>query len=200
MSTANTPPAEAKPAAEQTPPPPAEKPPEPRKIELTEAELEERVSKAVTAAADKARKDAEKAARDAAAERAKADGDVAKQLEATAAERDALKAEREQLAREVRSLKVSQQLRDHLAATHADYVGNAVDILPHVERQIADDTTEAQIARLIEKESAAFAERNPRAPKGGGAPAAVAGRISPAPAHQPPPANGDRRQRLTMAF
>ena len=75
------------------------------------------------------------------------------------------------------------RLRDHLAdpANKLDaYLPNAPDIMLHVERALPADAKPEDVAKVIAEQARAFAERTPRAVKGG----------APAPVSRTGPASG----------
>jgi vacuolar-type H+-ATPase subunit E/Vma4 len=135
------------------------------KITLTAAELQAKieaaaadaVNRANEAAADKARKDKEAAD----AETARKNGEFEKLAEAEREKREAAE-RRAQLA------EVNVALRDHLADKHPDYLANAPDIMLHVEKHLAADAKPADVKKLIEEQSKAFADRTPRKVAAGG--------------------------------
>ena len=98
------------------------------------------------------------------------------------------KAEQEKaaLAQQVRNLKVRDALNGHLARELPAYAAVADDILPHIERHLSDGDNDDAIAAIVKREAKAFAERNPRQTKGGGAPEPTreSGRLPDAP-HNP---------------
>jgi hypothetical protein len=63
---------------------------------------------------------------------------------------------------------VNVALRDHLADKHPDYLANAPDIMLHVEKHLAADAKPADVKKLIEEQSKAFADRTPRKVAAGG--------------------------------
>jgi hypothetical protein len=138
-------------------PPKANKPPEdqPKKLELTEEEIESRINARLDAerrkAEDKVKREREEADRKAAEEQGKF-----KELA------DAERAKREAAEAENRTLKTRIALGDHLAAKHPEYVGRAKYILPLIPADTADD----QLAKAVETAAAEFVKDNPVQPKG----------------------------------
>lgn len=137
------------------------------------------------------------------AERAKWEADNATKAREAQEEADRKKAEEEgkwkeladkekakaaELAAENRRLRVTNDLRDHLADKHPDYIGVAKYILP----TIPADTKDGDLAAAIEKAAAEYVKDNPRAAKGGsgGAPAAPSSRSNKQPEKR---ANGNNR-------
>lgn len=103
--------------------------------------------------------------------------DAATKAEARAAEAEqrAAAAERKALLKDV-----EVKLRDYLALNHKEYLGNALDIMLHVEKAVPIDATDALITRIIDAQAKAFVERSKAARgTGGGAPgSAVRGRMA----------------------
>lgn len=150
--------------------PPANPPQnQPKKLELSEDELQAKINAALDAerkkADDKAKKEREEAER----KKAEEQGEFK-----TLLERETEKSTT--LAAENRTLKVKLALGEHLAAKHPDYVGSAKYILPLVPA----DTKEEDLAKAVETAAVEFVKDNPRQGKPStGAPPA-------------PPATGNR--------
>lgn len=193
---AGAPPA-PKPNDPPAPPKPSD-PPQPKKIELTEDELNARIFAAAEAErkrlADERQREKEEAERKKAEEQGEYQK-IAKQEEEkrTAAEQKAAAAERRaQLA------EVNIALRDHLAGDDARraYLNNAPDIMLHVEKALAADAKPEDVAKLIEKETAAFIQRTGAAQgtRGTGGPGANRGKL-PAGMQLPPARNENNNRR-----
>jgi hypothetical protein len=146
------------------PPAPATPPAkDPKKIELTDDELQAKIDAAVKSQQDKAdaaaKKKQDEADRKAAEEQGKW-----KELSETEQKRNA------ELAAENRTLKTRIALGDHLAAKHPEYVARAKYILPLIPGDVADDG----LAKAVEDAAAEFVKDNPIQAKGAaGAPAAA---------------------------
>lgn len=130
-------------------------PPDPETLTLTKAQLKAQIDAAVAErdrrAEEKAKKDREAAE----AEEAKKRGEFEK---VAGAEKDrADKAERE-----VRTLRQSIALRDHLAEKHPDYIGCARYIAPLIPADVEGD----DLAKAVEKTAAQYVKDNPRQTKG----------------------------------
>lgn len=171
--------------------------PEPKRIELTEAEIEQRTKAAVEAALkaerDKAADEARKAKEAADAEEAKKRGEFEKLAQQEQAKREKAEQRVAEAERKALLADVSVQLRDHLAEKHPEYLTNAPDIFLHVKEKLEDDAEPDAIAKLIADEAKAFAERTGKAKAG---PPAAPSRSSRAPADLPKPqqpANGAPR-------
>lgn len=172
-------------AAPATPAAPPAK--DPKKIELTEDEIQARIDAAVKKRDDDAaKKDADAKAK-AEEEEAKKRGEFEK-IAATAEEkRKAAEDKAAASERRAQLAEVKGQLHDHLADKHPDYVRNATDIMLHVEKKLPADAKPDDIAKLIEEEAKSFVERTPRASSTSGAPGgATRGKI-PSGTVVPPP-------------
>jgi hypothetical protein len=128
-----------------------DKKPDAKKVELTEEELEQRITARLEAerkkTADKVAKDKEEADRKAAEDQGKF-----KEL----AEKE--KADRLKLQAENRQLRMESTLRDHLASKHPEYASVAKYILPTVPV----DTADADLPKAIEAAAAQYVKDNPR--------------------------------------
>lgn len=136
---------------------PPKKPDEPKKLELTEEELQSRIKSALDDQQKKADQKAQKEREDAERKAAEEQGKF-KELA------DKERAEKERLAAENRTLRVSSALRDHLAEKHPEYVGTAKYILPLVPADADGD----ELAKAIESAAEQYVKDNPRQPKSGG--------------------------------
>jgi hypothetical protein len=142
----------------------------PKKIELTDDELQAKIDAALTAERQKA---------DAAAKR-KADEDKRKADEEQGKWKELSETEQKrnaELAAENRTLKTRIALGDHLASKHPDYVARAKYILPLIPGDVTDDG----LAKAVEDAAAEFVTANPTQPKGsaGAPPAPRGGNVKP---------------------
>jgi hypothetical protein len=156
---------------------PGEKKPDdqPRKIEMTEEELDARLKSHAEMLLTKER--------DAAAKKAQADKDEAERIKAekdgefkTLAEKDRQareKAEQERDAAKLdtRRLAVKDQLRDYLAEKHPAHATAAKWIMPAIDFDLK--TEDAEIGKRIAKAADEYVKDNPRQTGGGGAPGSI---------------------------
>lgn len=135
-------------------------------VSLTPDELNAKIQEAVAAAVKKERAKAKKKAAKAAEVEDDADedddddGEDADEV-ISKAEARAARAEQEAAAAKKEALlaKVENKLNAYLALNFRDLIGNAPDIMLHIERALTPDAKEGEIARLIEAQSKAFADR-----------------------------------------
>lgn len=145
---------------------------QPKKIELTEDELNERVSSAVKAAVQKrdaeadakSKKDREEADR----KKAEEQGEFKKLADAEREKREAADRERDAARLDKRKLEVKDRLRDYLAEKHPAYAAAAKWMMPAVEFDLATD--DKDIDKRIAAAADAYVKDNPRQTGGGGAP------------------------------
>jgi hypothetical protein len=175
----------------------------PDRIELTEDELTERITAAVTAAREEdktKRKQAEKEKRDRERRERGEDEEEEDPKEVIAkAEKRAADAEQEaaQAKRDATIAKIENKLRDYLVGNYKEFLGNATDIMLHIEKALTPDATEQAISRLIEAHTKSFVERVKQAKGSHGAPA---GGIRRLPLGTPPqPATEERQQKAESA-
>lgn len=158
MSDPNNPgpaPAPQSPAPAAPAPKPGDKP-EPKKVELTEDELQARMTAAVEADRQKREKADAKEKADREAEEAKKRGEFEKVAEQEKARADAAEAK-------LRRRELQDAVRAHLKKDHAGYEDNDVDVLAHVMANLAPDADEAITKRVIGEQARAFVERTPKA-------------------------------------
>jgi hypothetical protein len=164
---ANDPAPGAPPAA----PPP--KPNDPKKIELTEDEIEQRTQSAVNAALEKDRKKRETDAAKEKEERERKEAEEQGKYKELSDKADERRSEAEEKAaaaeRRAQLAEVNIELRDYLGSTDEllPYLPNAVDIMVHVEKKLAADAKAEDVTRIIKEEAKAFAERTGKVKKTG---------------------------------
>jgi hypothetical protein len=149
-------------AAEPEKKPVADKKPAdaPKKLELTEEELEHRVSERLEAEkrkaeeAEAARKAEEKAARD------KERGEFKSLYEAEQARVKAIEVERDTLKLQVRRREADAILRDHIAAEARDYLPAVKYMAPLLA--VNADTKDDEIRKQVKDIVAAYVQDNPR--------------------------------------
>jgi hypothetical protein len=153
---------------------------EPKKIELTEEELSQRINAAtvdaVKKAEEKAAAAAKKKADDDAAKAAKEQGDFKKLYDGEVELKKKAEQERDEARTETRSKHVEILLGRYLAKNHKEYVDAAEWIRPHVK--FAPDDDDAKIEKAIKETVDQYVKDNPRAAGsggGGGAPSAARG-------------------------
>lgn len=137
------------------------------KLTLTAEELDAKIAEAVAAAVKADRKKAKAKAKTKAhpqddAEDAEDEDDTedADEIVRKAETRAALAEQRAAEAEKKATLAVVEnKLRDYLALNFRDLIGNAPDIMLHVEKALTPGAKDAEIARLIDSHSKAFAER-----------------------------------------
>lgn len=83
----------------------------------------------------------------------------------------AAKQEATEANRRAQIAEVGVLLRDHLTEKYKEFVGNAKDIILHIEKDLPDNPKPAEIQRLIADHSRAFVERIRNAKGAHGAPA-----------------------------
>jgi hypothetical protein len=162
----------------------------PKKIELTEDELNAKVEAALTAERQKADAAAKRKADE---DKRKADEEQGKWKELA----DTEKTRNAELAAENRTLKTRIALGDHLAAKHPDYVARAKYILPLIPADTADDG----LAKAVEDAAAEFVTANPTQPKGsaGAPPAPRGGNVKPGGQGNKPNGHANRFAQSTAA-
>ena len=155
------------------------------KLTLTQKELDDRIAAAVEDGVKKAREKAKQKAK-AKAKRQEAeaeDGDDDEAEEDPAeivrdAETRAAKAEQERdlAMKEALMARVENKLNAYLALNLREFMGNAPDIMLHIEKALSPGAKDAEIARLIESHSKAFSERvkAARRPASGATPGGLA--------------------------
>jgi hypothetical protein len=148
---------------------------QPRKIELTEEELDARLKSHAEALLIKER--------EAAAKKAQAEKDEAERIKAekdgefkTLAEKDRQARERAEQERDAakldtRRLAVKDQLRDYLAEKHPAHATAAKWIMPAIDFDLK--TEDAEIGKRIAKAADEYVKDNPRQTGGGGAPGSI---------------------------
>lgn len=140
---------------------------QPAKLELTEQELQDRIEAATVAAVKADRDEQKKKAREKkkqlAREEAEEDEEEQEDPKEIIANAETRAAEAEQRAAEAEKkalmADVNVRLRDYLTANFKEFVGNAPDIILHIERALSENAKEQEIIRLIEAQSKAFVER-----------------------------------------
>lgn len=131
------------------------------KVTLTKDELAQQIADALKADREK-RKKKEKAKQ----REAEPDDDEEEQedpeevirkaeLRAATAEQ-----ERDEAKKQALLAQVENKLRDYLALNMRQFIGNAPDIMLHIEKALTANAKEGEIARLIESHAKAFAERS----------------------------------------
>jgi membrane protein involved in colicin uptake len=177
-------------------PPPQPKPNEAPKLQLTEAELQQKIADATNAALAAERKKREeadaKALEEGERKKAEEQGEYQKLAEADRAKREAAEQQRDEAIRRAQLAEVNIQLRDYLAADdRKQFLANAPDIMLHVEKELAPDAKSEDVAKLIEKKTAEFVARTAPAkagaqgaPSGGARGKLPAGQGAPAPKPQ----------------
>jgi hypothetical protein len=173
-------------------PKPAPEPTGPKKLELSEDELQSRIDAAIEKEREKHQTAAQKEKDEADRKAAEEKGEFKTLAEKERAEREKSDARAAEAERKAQLLEVNLSLRDHLAAKHPEYLANAADIMLHVKDKLAADAKPADITKLIEAEAKAFVERTPRG-KVAPPPPAPSGRASPGGAKDPEGANGKRQ-------
>lgn len=142
---------------------------QPKKIELTEDELTQRIAAATEAALNKERETAaQKAQREkeeAEREKAEKDGEYQKLAEADRKRAEAAERDRDEARLTAKRADVNIQLRDYLAEKHAEYVGVAKYIMPLVEFDLKTDAKELE--KRISAAADQYVKDNPRKPAGG---------------------------------
>lgn len=179
-----------------------DKPGDDGKLTLTQAELDQRIAAATEAAAkaerDRAVADRQREKEEAERKKAEEQGEYQKVAQQEEAKRKEAEARAAAAERRALLADVNVQLRDHLAATDAlkPFLGNAPDIMLHVEKKLGDDAKPDDIAKLIDAEAKSFAART-TAGKGaaGGAPAGGQRGKLPAGQHSPETRQPPARQR-----
>ncbi len=148
---------------------------QPKKIELTEDELNAKITAAAEAAANRERDAAAKKAKaekDAEEEkRAKEQGEFKTLAEKADEKRQAAERERDAARLDKRRLEVKDRLRDYLAEKHPAYVAVAKYITPLIEFDLTTD--EKDIDKRISAAADSYVKDNPRQTGAGGAPGAI---------------------------
>lgn len=141
------------------------------KLALTQDELDAKIADAVKAAVKADRKERQKAQKQKQKQQEEAnadDGDADEDDDAEDPAEIAAKAEtraaraeqeRDQAVKEALLAKVENKLRDYLALNLREFIGNAPDIMLHIERALPAGAKEQEIQRTIESHAKAFAER-----------------------------------------
>lgn len=140
----------------------------PEKVELTPEELEAKLAEARELALKEDREKRKQKEKEKRAEERKARGEDEEEEDPAevikAAEQRAAEAEQRAAEAEKKSLMadVNVKLRDYLTSDTnlKPYLGNAPDIILHIERALPKDATDQAIHRLIESHTKAFVERS----------------------------------------
>jgi hypothetical protein len=176
---------EPKPGTNPQPQPP---PPQPNPEDTVKAAVEVARKQWEVDQQKKAAKEKEDAERKAAEEQ----GKWKELADKERTDREKATAELSTMHRENQLLKVDRQLRDYLAdETRREYLGNAPDIMLHVEKRLEPDAKPEAVTKLIADEVKAFMDRTPRGLRGNGAPPAPRAGKLPAGSALPPRKDGD---------
>lgn len=172
-------------------------------LKLTKDELEQKIADALKADREK-RKAKEKKQKEREADDDENGDDEEDAAEVISkAERRAAEAEqeRDQAIKEALLAKVENKLRDYLTINFREFIGNAPDIMLHIEKALSPKSSEQEVARLIKSHAEAFVERTKAARRpASGAPAGGARGLSRpnVPGGSPAPAGEDREQRRAV--
>lgn len=142
-------------------PPPENPPAEPKKIELTEEELQARIEAAVKKERDRAAAAAEEERKKREAEAARKAGEFEKLYNAEVEARKAEQQAREQAELRARRAEVYNRLASYLSEKHPEYTAAAKYMQPLLEitADTSDDDVEKQIKTVVEQ----YVKDNPRA-------------------------------------
>jgi hypothetical protein len=137
----------------------------PKKLEITEQELQDRIQAATAEAikadrAERKKKEKQRKRDEEQAESEDEDEEDPREI-ISAAEQRAADAEQRAAEAEKKATMadVGVRLRDYLTANYKEFIGNAPDIILHIERALSAAPKEQEIIRLIEAQSKAFVER-----------------------------------------
>lgn len=142
--------------------PDAKKPdaPAPKKVELTEDELNERIESAKKSERDALAEKQKKADEDRQRKEDEEKGNFKKLADEEKSKREEAEREREQMKLELKKRDVQEDIRAYLKDKHSDYIGAEKWILPHIEFDAA--TAKEDITKRVKAAADQYVADNPR--------------------------------------